>query len=267
MRAQDLGIARVAPAADRVGDADRTRHRLVGGDDQPRRTPAAHADDCNRARGIERERAAEQRVRGSRVADRLVDGGRRWRAHARAFRDHGAETAVGIGERPRAHLERSQLVDDLVDRREKHLFSEQAGIVEIARVALAVAAVAVEQRPRARDARTDRRVSARGAEHERNRAGSAAGLEARAETRAERVRRDDEHEASGTGGDRVGARRERVDSGVRRTGTQEPADGRGAAERPREKRQARALRERRPGRPPHDGVQLATNESGGSDRP
>ena len=97
---------------------------------------------------VEGADAAEQRCGRRGVADRGVDRGRGDRGGAERLGDARTEPAVGVGERPGAHVERGEVLADLAHDRQEHLFAEEPRVVEVAGRGLAVAPVAVEQRLR-----------------------------------------------------------------------------------------------------------------------
>ncbi|MFM8973532.1 MAG: hypothetical protein ACKOOG_13055, partial [Actinomycetota bacterium] len=222
-------------------------------------TPAG-ADHGDRPRRLHCGGRPEERGGRTGVADGAVDRSRGGSPRAGPARDDLAQTAVGIGERPRGGGERRELVDHLTDHREEDLLAEQTAVVEVAVVVLAVASVAIDERAGARDARAEGAGAAVGGQHEGNGARAAAGLEAGAGTGAHGVGRDHEGEAGRTGADGIGRTEQRLHPGVSRTGVEGSADVTIAADCGGEEREARSFGEGRTARAPVERI-----DDGGSD--
>src|SRR5437667_244929 len=88
----------------------------------PWRASAPGTDDRDGPRRVERGDTAEQRGGRTRVADRAVNRARRRDRRAHIARQHGAEPAVGVGQRPRAYVERGERLGDIAHDREENLF-------------------------------------------------------------------------------------------------------------------------------------------------
>ena len=157
-------------------------------------------------------------------------------------------------------------VGHLRDDRQEDLLAEQARVVEVADVVLAVAPVAVEERTAPRHARADRRRAAGRGEHDRRGTGAATRFEPGAGPGPAGVGRDDERDVRRTRADGVGRGGQRVHARVRRPGGERAADVVRATERGREDREARAVRERRAGRAPEDGVDVRGVDAGRVER-
>jgi hypothetical protein len=231
------------------------------------RATTAGADYRDGSLRVERERAAEECRRGAGVAGRGVDVGRRHEQRARTLGERRSEPTVGIGQRPRAHVGRSERRHDLTDDGKEDLFAEQAPVVEVAVVDLAVAAIAIEERTGARDARADRRgAGALAGDDERRRARPAAGLETRAGTGSDCVGRDHERGAHRARADGVDPREQRLHAGVRGARAQRTRHGRSTAQRGREEREARTFGEGRPARTPVHAVDVGGLDAGRDER-
>ena len=186
---------------------------------------------------------------------------------------HGrAEAAVGVGQRPGAHLvgaagQPGQGLAELAHRGEEDLLTEQAGVVEVAGVGFAVAAVAVEEGLGARHPVDEHRVAAVRDEDDGRRAGARASLERRAVAGDERVGHDDDRDASAAGTDRVGGAQERLHAGVGRAGAERTARAVGQADGPGEHGVARTLGEGRARRAPPESVDDVGLEARRGERP
>ena len=111
-RAQHLGVRRRLAAGERVHDERRARDRCSTSTSTPvvRPPPVPTNATCpaRRARRWRRATAPPRRCRRPRRTPRPTP-----RVGADVLRDHRAEPAVGVGERPRAHVERRERARDL----------------------------------------------------------------------------------------------------------------------------------------------------------
>ena len=128
--------------------------------------PATLADQSDGPGRVERTDRAEERGRGAGLAELRVDGARHGHAGVELLGDGRGEATVGVGEGPRADVEGGELLADVAECREEHLFAEEPRVVEVAGRGLGVAAVAAEVRVGARDVRAERRRAVVGDQHD-----------------------------------------------------------------------------------------------------